>query len=67
MIEELEKSMIENYVNSYKRFDLEGMLKDLSDHVIFENFCNGIVDRRTEGIDAFKKGLDGHLFEISRI
>lgn len=53
-MEELEKSMIENYVNSYNRFDLQGMVKDLSDRVIFENCSNGFVDLRTEGIDVFK-------------
>ncbi|NAS32254.1 nuclear transport factor 2 family protein [Flavobacteriaceae bacterium R38] len=50
-----QKQMIENYVNSYNDFDINGMLKDLSDNIVFENISNGEVDLKTEGIQEFKK------------
>ena len=50
-----QKEKIVNYVNSYNSFDIDGMIKDLDENVVFENVTNGKVDLRTEGIDEFKK------------
>ena len=50
-----QKQIIENYVNSYNNFDVNGMTKDLDENVVFENISNGKVDLRTEGIKEFKK------------
>ena len=55
VMEEKQKSIIENYVNSYNQFDVSGMTNDLSDDVVFENISNGNVDLRTEGLQAFKE------------
>ncbi len=40
---ELQKSIVENYLNSYNDFDIDGMTKDLTDNVVFENVSNGKV------------------------
>ncbi len=47
------KKVIENYISSYNAFNIEGMIKDLAEDVVFENVTNGEVDLRTEGVDAF--------------
>ncbi len=52
---ELQKSIVENYLNSYNDFDIDGMTKDLTDNVVFENVSNGKVELRTEGIGEFRK------------
>lgn len=51
----VQKQIIENYIKSYNAFDLEGMLMDVHDGVIFENISGGTVNLRIEGIAAFKK------------
>lgn len=48
------KQIIEQYVQAYNQFDIDGMLHYLHDDVIFENSSNGAVDLRLEGIDAFQ-------------
>ncbi len=50
-----QKEIIENYVNSYNNFDVDGMLKDLHEHLVFENVSGEKVDLRTDGITAFKQ------------
>ena len=54
-MKERQKEIIENYVNSYNNFDINGMTNNLTNNVVFENISNGKVDLRTEGLDAFKK------------
>jgi ketosteroid isomerase-like protein len=54
-MKERQKQMIENYVNSYNEFDINGMTKNLNDNIVFENISNEKVDLRTEGIKDFKK------------
>ena len=54
-MKEQQKNIIENYIKSYNDFDIEGMTKNLSKDVVFENVSNGNVELRTEGIIEFKK------------
>ena len=49
-----QKQIIKKYVKSYNHFDVEGMLHDLADDMIFENFSNGISELIIEGKEAFK-------------
>lgn len=49
------KKAIEHYIKSYNDFDIQGMTKDLTDNVGFQNISNGNVDLRTEGIKEFSK------------
>ena len=46
---------IENFIHSYNTFNIEGMLKDIHEDIIFENMSNGQIDTITTGIDEFKK------------
>jgi hypothetical protein len=54
-MKEQQKQIVENYVTSYNNFDIDGMIANLDENVIFENISNGKVDLRTEGLDQFKK------------
>ena len=50
-----QKRMIENYVNSYNNFDIEGMIQDLDQDIIFENYTGDTLDLKIEGLDGFIK------------
>jgi len=54
-MKEQQKQIVENYVTSYNNFDIDGMIANLDENVVFENISNGKVDLRTEGLDQFKK------------
>ena len=49
------KRVIQNYISAYNAFDIEGMITDLHDDVVFENVTGGEITMRLEGIKAFKK------------
>lgn len=50
-----QQKIVEHYVNAYNDFDIDGMTKNLSEDVVFENVSNGKVELRTEGLNEFKK------------
>jgi len=52
-MKEAQQKVIENYVDSYNAFDTSGMIKNLHEDVIFENYTSGKVDLRTDGKEAF--------------
>ncbi len=54
-MKEPQKQIVENYITSYNNFDMDGMIADMDENIVFENISNGIVDLRTEGLDQFKK------------
>ena len=49
-VNETRKNIIENYIAAYNRFDIEGMLKDMDERVVFRNISNGTVDLTTSGV-----------------
>ena len=55
MSDEIRKKIIENYIDSYNNFDIENMLKDLDENVVFRNIANGEINLTTEGIEQFKE------------
>ena len=52
------QEMIENYIQAYNAFDIEGMCRDMSGEVIFQNVANGEVNLETKGIAAFREQAD---------
>ncbi|WP_353780119.1 nuclear transport factor 2 family protein [Winogradskyella sp. 3972H.M.0a.05] len=50
----VQKQIIEDYIHAYNTLDVDGMIKNLAEHVVFENVSNGTVDLRTEGKANFK-------------
>ncbi len=52
---EIKKRVIENYIKAYNNFDIENMLKDMDERVVFRNISGGEVNMQTNGIDEFRK------------
>lgn len=52
-MKEQQQRIIQNYIDAYNNFDVDGMATDLDETVVFENVSNGNVDLRTEGLQAF--------------
>ncbi|UKS29718.1 nuclear transport factor 2 family protein [Paenibacillus sp. HWE-109] len=53
MSSEKNKEIIENYIEAYNSFDLQGMVKLLHKDILFRNFSNGTMDTETRGIQEF--------------
>jgi len=53
-MKEQRKRCIENYVKAYNEFDIDQMIANLSEDIIFENVSNGEVTMRTIGLAEFK-------------
>lgn len=51
----MKEKIIRDYVKAYNDKDVEGMIKDLSDDILFENISDGEVNLRLEGKENFKK------------
>jgi hypothetical protein len=45
---------INNYINAYNSFDIEGMLTTLHPEIVFKNISEGEVNLTTNGIEEFK-------------
>lgn len=53
--DEIRKKTIKNYIESYNAFDVENMLKDLDESVVFRNIAGGVVNLETKGISEFRE------------
>ena len=47
--------IIQNYVDAYNNFDVEGMIKNLHENIIFKNISNGEINLITNGKVAFEE------------
>ncbi len=54
MSETEKRKLIENYVRAYNNFDIEEMLRDLHERIIFKNNSNGETTLELSGIKAFR-------------
>jgi len=52
---ETKEMIIREYIDAYNQFDTDGMLRHFHPSIVFENSSNGVVNLRTEGIEAFKE------------
>lgn len=52
--DETRKKIIENYVNAYNNFDVETLLKDVDEKIVFRNISNGELNLFLNGIDEFR-------------
>ena len=48
------RQVIERYIQAYNNFDVDGMIRDLHDDILFENVVNGSVNLATHGLEAFR-------------
>jgi hypothetical protein len=47
--------IIQNYIDGYNRFDIDKMLADFDDHIIFENIQDGQTTMSLTGLTALKQ------------
>jgi len=55
MIDAARQALIEQYIEAYNRFDIEGMLAVLTDDVRFEHHAGGDLSVATDGKAEFEK------------
>ncbi|KAA3440745.1 nuclear transport factor 2 family protein [Rufibacter hautae] len=48
------EEIIRNYTDSYNHFNVEGMVRDFDEAVVFENIANGETNLSLTGLQAFK-------------
>ena len=51
---QIRKKIIENYIEAYNQFDIDAMLDNLDENVVFQNVSFGQMDLQTNGIQEFK-------------
>ena len=49
------EKIIQNYIDGYNQFDIDKMLTDFDDTVIFENIQNGDINMSLSGIIALRQ------------
>jgi hypothetical protein len=54
MVNTKEKSLVQQYVDAYNAFDIDGMAALLHEEVEFRNISDGEVEVETKGIDEFR-------------
>ncbi|MBX0291448.1 nuclear transport factor 2 family protein [Hymenobacter sp. HSC-4F20] len=47
------KQLVQDYIEAYNRFDVDGMLRPLHEEVVFRNVSNGEVTLTLSGKEAF--------------
>lgn len=47
-------AIVRAYVNAYNAFDIDGMLKNLDEHIAFENYSSGTLTIIIDGIENFE-------------
>ena len=48
------ENIVKNYVNAYNNFDVNEMMADMDQSIVFENVANGKVNMTLNGLDEFK-------------
>lgn len=49
------ENIIKNYIEGYNKYDINKMVSDFDDEIIFENVQNGEVNISLTGISAFRQ------------
>ena len=48
-------NIIKNYIDGYNQFDIEKMVMDFDDNIVFENLQNNEINLSLKGLTAFKE------------
>lgn len=48
------EKIIENYIAGYNQFDIDRMMADFDDKIVFENIQNGEVNMTLSGLNEFR-------------
>ncbi|MGZ7069681.1 MAG: nuclear transport factor 2 family protein [Methanobacterium sp.] len=58
MKEKLMKKIVDQYYKSYNEFNIDGMIKNIHEDMVFKNIVNGEVNFELKGKDTFKKQIE---------
>ncbi|WP_139925448.1 nuclear transport factor 2 family protein [Hymenobacter sp. DG01] len=50
-----QKQLVQDYIEAYNRFDVDGMLRHLHEEVVFRNVSNGEVNLTLTGKENFRQ------------
>lgn len=49
------EKIIKNYIDGYNQFDIDKMITDFDDHIVFENIQNGETNMSLKGLTHFRQ------------
>jgi hypothetical protein len=49
------KAIVKSYIESNNTFNIDGMLSNMDDLIVFENVSDGRIDMSLTGIDKFRE------------
>ena len=52
------EKIIQNYIDGYNQFNIDKMVTDFDDNVVFENIQNGEINLSLSGLGAFREQAD---------
>lgn len=52
------EKIIQNYIDGYNQFNIDKMVTDFDDNVVFENIQNGEINLSLSGLVAFREQAD---------
>lgn len=55
------EEIIQNYIDGYNQFNVDKMVSDLDDNVVFENIQNDETNMSLSGLEAFREQADQAL------
>ncbi|MGZ7120001.1 MAG: nuclear transport factor 2 family protein [Methanobacterium sp.] len=58
MKEKLMKKIVDQYYKSYNKFNIDGMIKNIHEDMVFKNIVNGEVNFELKGKETFKKQIE---------
>ncbi|MGZ7044241.1 MAG: nuclear transport factor 2 family protein [Methanobacterium sp.] len=58
MKEKLMKKIVDQYYKSYNEFNIDGMIKNIHEDMVFKNIVNGEVNFELKGKEAFKNQIE---------
>ncbi|MGZ7208905.1 MAG: nuclear transport factor 2 family protein [Methanobacterium sp.] len=58
MKEKLMKKIVDQYYKSYNEFNIDGMIKNIHEDMVFKNIVNGEVNFELKGKETFKKQIE---------
>ncbi|MCK8143311.1 nuclear transport factor 2 family protein [Flavobacterium sp. I-SCBP12n] len=54
-MDNIREKIIQNYIDGYNEFDIEKMVRDLDDEIVFQNIQDKEMNMTLNGINAFKQ------------
>jgi hypothetical protein len=52
------EDIVKNYIEGYNEFDINKMIRDFDENVVFKNISGGEVNMLLEGLEAFMEQAD---------